>query len=196
MLKQVLKMVVVPVVLLALASPVWAGTVTSILDDPTLGGGTGAYFLPYGSSSPYNMVWQNCTGYPTNSPVLPTEPAAAYQDCLAIVNNTGANITTLQLYMTLPPGLTGDSFPCLVSASSTGFSCTETVNGGTLGLVFTGIPGFGNNTEIYIGVGASGEDVTNLGNPEVLVPTYDPSTLVLLASGMAFLAMGAFRRTA
>ncbi len=204
MLKQVLKIMIVPVVLLVLASPAWAGGLGVIFDDPVNGGGTGSYVLPYGSTPVYTtMTWQSCTAQYTNTadgPVPIYEPAAgsgteanAYAECLAITNNTDTNITSMSLILT-DPGV--DTVSCLVEASSTGFSCTSTDVGGVVTLNFSGIPGFGNNTEIFIGVGAPGDDVSNLGEPTLALPTYDPSTLVLLASGMALLAMGGLRRMA
>ena len=192
MLKQVLKVLIVSLMMLAVASPAWAGAINVILDDPTLGGGPLAYFLPFNSSNPYNMVWQTCSG--ANSPVPSYEPASGYQDCLAIVNNTGFAITNLELTLTVPSGF--DSAPCLVSDSTTGFGCTSTIAGGILTLDFVGLPGFINNTEIYIGVGLPGEDVTGIGNPSASVPTYDPSTLVLVLTGMAVLGICGVRRYA
>jgi hypothetical protein len=187
MLKQVLRVVIVSALVLAVASPAWAGTINVILDDPTTGGGYLSYFLPYGSSNPYNMVWQNCTGYSATSPVPPDEAAAGYKDCLAITNNTDSAITNLILTI---PDTGGDTFLCSVSGSVTGFGCSSSTAGGVVTLDFVGLPGFLNNTEIYIGVGLPDQVVTDLGNPTVYVPTYDPSTLVLLAVGMAMLAMG------
>jgi hypothetical protein len=191
MLKQALKVMIVSAVLMAVASPAWAGTINVILDDPTAGGGNLAYFLPFGSSSPYNLVWQTCSG--ANSPVPGYEPAAGFLDCLAIVNNTGNAITNMILTI---PDSGPDSFLCSVSGSITGFGCSSSTGAGVVSLDFVGLPGFTNNTEIYIGVGLPGQTVTGLGNPTLYVPTHDPSTLVLLAVGMAMLAMGGVRRYA
>jgi len=205
MVKQVLKAAIVIAVLLTVASPAWAGSINVILDDPTVGGGPLAYFLPYGSNSPYSMTWQSCGGYPTTGPVPPNEPAAGYLNCLAIVNNTGTAITDLILSI---PDSSADTFLCSVSGFTTGFSCSASSSGGIETLEFTGIPGFLNNTEIYIGVGCAAsnpavgctdtgtQNVSGLGNPTVLVPTYDPSTLVLLMAGMSMLAMASIRRYA
>jgi len=204
MLKQVLKVSIVAVVMMVVASPTWAGGLGVIFDDPTTGGGSGSYVLPYGSTPVYTtMTWQSCTAQYTNvadGPVPIYEPAAgstfeanAYAECLAITNNTGSAITSMSLILT-DPGV--DTVTCLVSAPSTGFSCTSTDVGGVVTLDFSGIPGFGNNTEIYIGVGAPGDNVSDLGEPTLALPTYDPSTLMLLATGMALLAIGAVRRTA
>jgi len=203
MLKQVLRAMIVLAVLGAMSSPAWAGGINAILDDPTTGGGPFSYYLPYGSNSPYSMTWQTCSPYYNGttgtSPVPPGELASGYKDCLAITNNTGSAITNLVL--DIPDSNPSGTFTsCLVSGSTTGFSCSISSTGSGSSTVwaldFTGIPGFANSTEIYIGVGLPSDDLSGLGNPTVITPTYDPSTLTLLAVGIAMLAMGGIRRYA
>jgi len=206
MLKQVLKVTVVLALLVAVASPAWANNVNVILDDPTYGGGNLGYFLPPGTTGPYNLAWQSC-GYP---PTDPTEPAATYTACLAVVNNTGNTITdfSVTIDITDPTSpLLGDTFSCATGAlnitncSSLSFQLdVPTV------LEFTGTPGVLNGGEFYIGI--SGSDVTNscdsttgvctsdLPDPIAKIPTHDPSTLVLLLAGMTLLAMRGVRRLA
>ncbi|HUJ41486.1 MAG TPA: hypothetical protein VLW54_13175 [Candidatus Acidoferrales bacterium] len=191
MQKQVLKVTVVLALMLALASPSWASTVNVILDDPTTGGGSLAYFLPYGSTGPYDVSWQACTG--SSSPVPGDELASGYQKCLAIVNNLGYSVTHLVLNI---PDPSNDAFNCSVSDPSLGFTCTSSYSDGIETLIFDGIPGFAKNTEIYIGVGLPGDDVRDLGNPNLDVPTHDPNTLVLLLAGITLLAMAGVRRYA
>ena len=200
MQKQVIKALIVSALLIAVASPAWANGVNVILDDPTLGGQPGVpWILPFGSNNPYSMMWQPCTG--SNSPVPGNEPAATgnYQDCLAIVNNTGFAITNLIL--TIPDSNSSDTFNCTVPPAvnpnnNTGFGCTASNVGGVVTLDFEGIPGFQPSTEIYIGVGLPDQDVTGLGNPTARIPTYDPSTLVLMLAGMTALGICGIRRYA
>jgi hypothetical protein len=201
MLKQVLRAGVIAALLVAVASPAWAGTINVILDDPTGGGQPGVpWILPYGSNNPYNLMWQPCNG--PDSPVPGNELAATghYQDCLAILNNTGFSITNLIL--TIPDNNSSDNFSCTVPppvvnpSIATGFGCSSSNVGGVVTLDFIGTPGFQPNTEIYVGVGLPGDDLSGIGQPTALVPSYDPSTLVLVVVGMSMLTMAGVRRYA
>jgi len=206
MLKQVLKALMVVAVLLAVASPAWAGGINAILDDPTSSLGTSAYSLAPGTSGPYSIPqWDQCSPYPPVPGGPGGEPASGYELCLALINNTESNITNLMLNI---PDSNPDTFTCIVSGASTGFGCSVSSAPGMVTLDFVGIPGFQYNTEIYIGVGCAAtnaadgctgtgtQDVTGVGLPTITTPTYDPSTLVLLAVGMAMLAIGGVRRYA
>jgi len=203
MLKQVLKVMIVPIVLIALASPVWAGGLGITLDPdpPPPGGGTNLYYLT--SEGPFTVTWQNCATEPSGP--LPTGSALSGDiACLGFANDTGADISSLTLQFTVTSALNGLTLTCANDPGDTYLAANNCSDYGTLttgelvSLTFNAPVDVPPNYDFYFGVTStdSGVTMSDIPTATLALPTYDPSTLVLLATGMAFLAMGAFRRTA
>ena len=195
MLKQVFRAIVISALLLAVASPAWANNVTVILDDPIPnGGGTNPYQLT--NNGPWMVSWQGCG----NPPVPTHEGASGYSNCLALLNNldSGNAITTVELSITIPTGLSNITFTCLDpnGAVNNCASIPSVSAGDTVTIDFSNL-NIGFPDEFFIGVGAPTDaTVPPLGPSEISLPTYDPSTLTLLAVGIAMLAMSGIRRYA
>jgi len=200
MLKQVLKVMFVPVVLLALASPAWAGSAGTIIFDPPIPLPSGVFGVISIPGATYNASWGSCTqsGVPSDlqaelESLAGTSSVPSDSGCILLINETGAPISYETLSITLP-GVT--SLTCLsIDSFLTSNNCPSTVSGTeTVTLNFTGgtpVPELSGFIIAELGLDPSG-----LPPAGIMVPTYDPSTLMLLATGMAFLAMGAVRRVA
>jgi len=218
MLKQVLKVLIVPMVVLALASPAWAnglGVVFDPVPQPP-GGGTGLYdVIPPGG--PFSVTWQSCNTVlqsppgviPPSGPGSELSSANGYVACLGFANYTGGDISSLTLSFVASGALDGLTLSCsnadayLATNNCSSYSSPLT-DGETVTLTFTGPLNIPPVTDFFFGVcgtdstGACNSDtgVTGMPDSTIWVPTYDPGTLVLLATGMAFLGLGGLRRTA
>jgi len=202
MLKQACKLLIVPLALLAFASPTWANGLGVILDPPST-----PVVLPTGSFydiTPGNFLflvtWGSCS--------QPGMPSAFSGDagCMILANDSGGPITSLSLIFTVNGALDGLDLSCtnpLGDPHLSSNTCSDLsgplVSGDTVDVTFFGgtpIPGSTPLNTSFFYIAETGVPYTSLPMFGVSVPTYDPSTLVLLATGMAFLAMGAFRRAA
>jgi len=197
MLKQIFKVVMVAGLLLTVASPALAGSINLMLDPITGGGNDPYYILPGAGSSP--ITWQSCTAMPSG-PLPPAGPGSEFigdAACLVITNYTGGSIFDLKLTFMIPTGspLIGDTLTCSNEDSYLTANCgTITIEAGTMSLTFSGgtpVPAL--DTIVF---GETSTDGNLLPNGSVSVPTYDPSTLILLLAGMSMLAVAGTRRTA
>ena len=204
MLKQVLKVMIVPVVLLALASPAWAGGLTVIFDPliPPPPPSSGPYYIVTPTGGPYTVSWSDCSafGLQYTAPALYTylmnNAGSSPTACMGFMNGTGATINFLDLNIT-----TSVSQPVTCTTLDQTLNNSECVQNtpgeldffGTLGIPYSYPPptGTGLTQFFFAEIGVSASDISTT----VQVPSYDPSTLMLLATGMAFLAMGGLRRT-
>lgn len=192
MLKQVSRMVVVSAVLLALASPAWAGNINVIFDPFPPGGGSNLYLLP--SNGPWNVNWQSCS-FP---PVPSYSPAFGADACLAFANDTGGTINDFSITFVVPSALNGDTVSCSSPDNALAVNNCGSIGtlstGQTLTLEFSGMPGIPLNYDFYIG--ETGANLSDLPPTMVQIPTHDPNTLVLLMAGMSMLAVAGIRRMA
>jgi len=202
MLKQVLKVLIVPVVLVALASPVWAGGLGITLDPSPAppGGGTNLYYLT--TEGPFTVSWQNCAVEPSG-PLAVGSPLAGDIACLGFANDTGADISSLTLQFTVTSVLNGLTLTCANDPGDNYLAANNCSDYGTLttgefvSLTFNAPIDVPPNYDFYFGVTSTAPlTISDIPDTGLSLPTYDPSTLVLLATGMAFLAMGGLRRTA
>jgi hypothetical protein len=196
MLKQVLKVMIVPLVLLALASPAWAGGAGTIILDPPISLPPGMFGIISIQGADYSAAWGSCTqaGVPMSlqtelETLAGTSSVPSDSGCVLLINETGAAITDVTLTITLPDVST---LQCLsIDPALTNNTCPSSISG-PVTVDFSGgqpIPDLGG----FI-IAELGEDPTTLPPLGIVAADYDPSTLVLLAAGMAFLAMGAVRR--
>ena len=203
---KVLKVLAVVAVLSALAVPASANNLNVIFDplppQPS-GGGTGLYSLK--TEGPFTVVWQACSI--DNGPLPTGSTLVGDVACLGFANQTGANIYSLDLTFeaTTANGLAGLTLNCMNDPGDTYLS---TNNCSTIGTLTDGewvtmnfmAPDFvPPNYDFYFGVTATddeGNPINIPGMPDstIALPTNDPSTLMLLASGIGLLALCAVRR--
>jgi hypothetical protein len=198
MVKLVWKALFVFALLLVMGSPAWAGKINVMLD-PVSGGGNYPYYLLPGNGASL-ISWQSCTGPPPTGPLPTAGPGSEFLGdaaCLAFTNYSGGNILSLNLTIDIPAGspLIGDTIQCSNEDSFLTYNCgTITIGPGPLTLTFAGGSPVEPGDTIFIGETTS--DGNTLPNPMVSMPSYDPSTLVLLAAGIGMLAMCGVRRYA
>ena len=121
MLKQVLRITILSAVVLAVASPAWAGTINVMLDDPIFGTGGPNLYQIYPGASPTLLSWQGC-----GSPPVPSgEGVYGYTDCLAFANDTNTYLTTFEIMIPIPTALAGDSFDCALTGPLTLNNCSS-----------------------------------------------------------------------
>jgi len=202
MLKRLLKVLILPLMVIALASPAWAGGINVIFDPdpPTPPGGPTEGNTPYllYTDGPYTVTWETCT-----MPPLPNgSPLVGDAACLGFTNDTGASIEGLNISFTVSGPLVGLSLTCsnadsFLATNNCGDYAAPLTSGETVTLSFTGMNYVPPNYSIYIAVqNTGGGDINSFPDSNVTLPAYDPSTLMLVGTGMAFLALGALRRTA
>ena len=208
MLKQVLKVMIVPVVLISLASPVWAGGLGITLDPSPAPPGGGANDYQLYTEGPFTVSWQPCTtSNPSNPPPYGPLPTGSLLigdvACLGFVNDTGADISSLTLQFTVTSALNGLTLTCSNDPGDTYLAANNCSSYGTLStgefvsLTFNAPVDVPPNYDFYFGVTSTAPlTLSDIPDTGLSLPTYDPSTLMLLATGMAFLAMGTLRRTA
>lgn len=202
MLKQVLGALIVLVVVLAVPSPASAGGLGVIFDPiPSLGCGANQDLFCLVNNGAYSFNWQNCAVEPSG--VLPTNsPLIGDAACVGVANDTGGPIASVWLSFTVTPALNNLQLTCSYADPFLSNNNCAVYSGGlttgeqvTLTFTATGpsndVPA---NTNFYFGL--TGISSSNAPPAGIQVPTYDPNTLVLLAVGIAVLAMGGVRRVA
>jgi len=200
---KTLRLLVVPAVLLLLAGTASASDLNIIIDPSFVVnevGGTGV-----SGSGPVTVSWGSCPNFPG----IPSQIANA-QGCLNLVNSGNTTITDLTLFFTTPssePNAPGfDPFAwtgitcTIIDSSFSNASCPgETGLNQPVTIHISGGGGIAPGQFFFIGENGAPTDPTLAGAMPIttlLVPTHDPSTLVLLALGVAVLAMGGLRRYA
>ncbi len=203
MLKLTLKLAFVLVVMLLLAGQASASNVVVTFDpDPPQppGGGTNLYYLT--QNGLFSVSWQTCAVEPTG--VLPSGSTLLGDTaCLGFANDTGAAIPDVQFTFTVTSGMNGATLSCsnddpYLSINNCASYGTLT-SGETVTLDFLATSASNDvpiDYDFYLGLGGSAVSANDLPQVEVQVPTYDPSTLILLLAGMSALAVAGIRRTA
>lgn len=198
MLKLGLKVLLLVGVLLAVASPSFASGLGIVFDPtPSLGCGENQDLYCLVNNGTYSVAWQNCAVEPAG--VLPSGSTLIGDTaCIGVANDTGAPIPQVSLVLDITGSLVGAPLTCTNNDNSLSINnCTMYSSGlpaGFVTLSFTAtdpsndIP---TNMNFYFAV--TGGQAPPI---DLQVPTHDPSTLVLLAVGMAMLAIGGVRRYA
>ncbi len=185
---KMFRFLVLPLLLMAMAAPAWADDISIIFDpSPPL---VGTFYLIQTPGLNYEVSWGSCTQNGV--------PAALQGDqgCMLFLNETGAPITELTLTFMVNSFLAGQTIACSsTDGSLTGDTCAAA---GTLVLntmatveLYTSVP---NYSAFFIA--ENGVVSSDLPPLDAQVPTYDPSTLVLLLAGMAMLGVCGVRRYA
>jgi len=188
---KTLRLIVLPVILLALAAPAWADDINMILD-PGTPPQVGSFYLIQSVGTLYDVAWGSCT--------QPGVPSSMSGDagCMLFINQTGQPITDLLLSFTVNSVLAGQTVTC-TNLDSYLTSNTCAANGTlTLGQMvnadfFGGTP-IPDESAFFIG--ENGVPYQNLPPLTLDVPAHDPSTLLLLAVGIGMLALSGIRRFA
>jgi hypothetical protein len=177
---------------LAIASPAWADDI-NIIFDPTPAT-IGSLNLIQQAGTTYSVNWVPCTS--------PGVPAGLQGDegCLLFLNQTGAPITDLSITFVVTAALNGQSFVCTNAPGDTHLStntCNGTLQTGeTVTAEFSGGQSVGDEMAFFIAENSGGTPLDQLPTVDLDIPDFDPSTLTLLATGMALMAAGAIRRMA
>ena len=178
-------------VLMALASPAWAGSINIIFDPqpPQVGN----FYIIDQQGVGFQVAWGSCSqaGVPQ---ALQGDDA-----CMLFINESGAPITDINLTFTVPndPGnpLIGSEFSC---TSLDAFLSSNSCPGGTLQAGqtvtadFFGGMSVGNFSAFFLA--ENGIPVDDLPPGSVQAAAFDPNTMAQLAAGMALLAAFAMRR--
>jgi len=200
MLRQVLKAVILTAVLLTFTSSAWAGGLGVIFDPVLVPDSFTGYYDITQVGVPYTgAVWSSCAFAQSRYVGQPTDPFADATGCMYFVNDTGVPITDLNISFDYT-GLTTQSFGCTFPDNTlSGNPCPTSISTGTIPLEFDGgnpiPPSTPLNLELFI-VGLTGADPSAFVPDSLQVPTHDPSTLLLLASGIGLLGLCSFRRAA
>jgi hypothetical protein len=204
-----LRFLVLPLLMLALAAPAWADDINIIFDPVPAGTYNGAFVLLV-QGTDYSVMWGSCDPTVNSSMMFATDllnyiasnnPTNAPTGCMAFINGTGGPITELDLTIMAGSNIGDTSTLCQsLDAYLTNVTCTGVLNmaGDMVTLTFTGglaIPPSTQNSLSTFYLGEIGVD-PNAITADVTVPTYDPSTLVLLLAGMTMLGMYGVRRYA
>jgi len=204
---RVLKYIVAAAIVLMLALPAWADDLQVIVDpSPTP---PPYFYVISGGSAPVSVSWEPCaSGVPAGDPAIYNSAACLY------FYNSGPTIYDLNLTFTVPmtePSYDLTAFTAItctiIDSSFAGATCPGSVTPGeTVTLSFyggSGIPtGFfaiGENDGGCLATATttcSGVAPGDMPGGAALVPTYDPSTMVLLLVGMSMLAVVGIRRVA
>ena len=185
---KLLRFLALPLLVLAMSSPAWADDINIIFDPSTPQ--VGNFYLIQDDSTTYEVAWGSCSqnGVPT---ALQHD-----QGCLLFINETGQTLTDVTLSFTVNSALNGQTIACTsTDGSLSGSTCAAagtlvTGNDVTIDL-YTSVL---NNSAFF--VAENGVDPGDLPPLDVQVPTYDPSTLVLMLAGMALLGVCGVRRFA
>jgi len=189
MLKMI-RFLILPLLLLALAAPAWADDINIYVDQSDDSFTT----VPY-NGGVLMVSWQTC------APGVPGNNANIYngQGCLYLFNNTPNTIEELTLSFTAPNNVgVWSGVTCAGDGTFAVLSCPSTIPAdGMVTIDFEGGPGVAPYTAFFISEGNiytdTGVPADEMPETDVLVPTYDPNTIVLLLVGMAMLAMGGIR---
>ena len=202
---------VVAAIVLALAVPAWANNLNTIIDPipSPAGGGQNLYYLT--SNGPWSVSWQTCNsvlGTPPG-PLPPSGPGSEFigdPACLGFANYTGAGISNLSLVFTVSGALDGLTLTCSNADSYLGTNncasySSPLTDGEVVALTFSAPTVVPVNYDFFFAVtttDSNGNPITipgfSMPDSGILLPTYDPSTLVLLATGLGLLGLGGVRR--
>lgn len=192
------KVLVVPALLLFLASTASADDLNIIFDPSFVVQDVNSTTI--GGAGPITVSWQTCApGVPAGQPQIYNAAGCLY------FYNAGPAITHLILTFVVPPEPSYNptvwtGITCIVLDSTLpSTNCPSSiVTGQTVTLDFIGTTGIPTGAFFYIAENDSNGGVKPADMPAftVLVPTYDPSTLTLLATGIGLLALGGMRRYA
>jgi len=207
---KVLKLCLGMAIVLALAAPAWANNINVIFDptEPAPGGGTGLYYILPGNNITWSVSWQGCTAAPGGvlPPMGPGSEFIGDPACLGFANYTGGDISGLNLTFTVSGALDGLTLTCSNTDSYLGNNncasySSPLVDGQSVTLSFTGPVNVPTLMDFFFAVTTTddqGNPITipgfSMPDSDLTVPTFDPSTLVLLLAGLGLLGLFGLRR--
>lgn len=197
---KVLTVVGLVAVLSVLALPASANNLNVIFDPtPTpAGGGTNLYYLT--NEGPWSVSWQPCQAVP-GGPLPPSSPLIGDVACLGFANYTNADINSLNLTFTASGALDGLVLNCsnvdsYLNTNNCATYSSPLTDGEVVNLTFSGPLDVPANFDFFFGVTSDSSALTGMPDSTITLPTHDPGTLLLLASGIALLALCGLRRRA
>jgi hypothetical protein len=173
-----------------------------VVFDPVIVSGFNGYIITPGEIGQLltGLSWGSCA----LTQQIGGDTAAAFANstaCMYFANESGAPITSLTFSFAVTSDITGWTGCSSADGILTFNDCPTagTIPGGsTVDATFSGgnpIPyTAGTQVTLFI-IGEQGVDPANF-TPTLQIPTYDPSTLILLASGIGLLGLCGLRRTA
>jgi len=196
-----LRFLVVPAIILLFgASAAFANDPTVIWDPlavPVTQGGLTYYDITQAGVEYTGLTWldNNCS-FATSRGLTQFDGAAG---CMYFVNDTGMPITDLLFTVNVDSAAAGALNCIYVDNTLNNPNCPSTIPAGTVTLEFNGgnpiPPSTPTSLELFI-IGFSGASQSDFSPEGVQVPTHDPNTLILLASGIGLLGLCAARRHA
>jgi len=203
-MSKLLRFLILPLLVLAMSSPAWADDLNIIFDPPDtpVTPPSGSFYDLTAGNYIFMLTWVSCS-----SPGVPMG-FSGDDACMILANDTGAPITQLNILFTVNDALAGlmqtlnCSYPMgntFLSSNNCGMVTGDLTSGETVAVSFFDgdyIPPSTDFSTSFFYLAETGVPLADLPVFGVTVPTYDPSTLVLLLAGMTMLGMYGIRRYA